>query len=78
MVYPLYVIRDVKVSYGTPYAMNNNDAAQRDFSFKLHNNEILGFSPSDYSLYRVGSYDTESGKITPEDPVFIVEGSVIF
>lgn len=78
MVIPVYCIRDVKVGYAAPYVHTNNESAQRDFSYKLHNNEVLGFSPSDYSLYRIGTFDSESGRLTPEDPEFIVEGSAVF
>lgn len=80
MKYPIYSMRDSKVGFGTPFVETSDVTAQRGFAFAINNKDgIMGFSPSDFDLYRLGWFDTESGQIGSEDvPFFIVSGSSVF
>lgn len=72
----LYSIRDSKVSFGVPFLEQSDAAARRGFSFAFHNqNSVVGFSPSDFSLYRIGTFDDVSAKLESITPVFICSAS---
>lgn len=65
MIYGLYSIRDAKTSF-MPLTVDVNDAsACRNFEHAVRQPESLLCSHSaDYALYRVGSFDTDSGVVT--------------
>lgn len=79
MTYPVFSVRDVKANGFTPPTVYvNSEVAKRDFDYRLHNDNSMGFSPSDYELYMVGSFDPETGKIEGCLPEFIVGGAELF
>lgn len=68
MIYNLYVVRDIKSGYTAPMLDLNDESAIRNFKDSCLNvklNPSMFYNPSDYSLYCVGSYDTETGIIQP-------------
>lgn len=76
----LYAIRDKKASLFLSLAQDTNDeTAIRNFSYAMNNsNNIFAFSPTDFALYRVGTYDTTSGKLDALTPVeLICEGDSV-
>lgn len=76
MIYPMFVIRDSKIGYLTPIMLENNDAtALRNFSTMLaDDHSVIKLHASDFSLYRIGSFDTESGIVDSLDaPLFIAD-----
>lgn len=76
MKYPIFSLRDVKANgFAPPVVYVNEAVARRDFQYRLHNDNSMGFSPSDYELYRIGVFDTELGTIEGCLPEFIVTGS---
>lgn len=81
MKYPMYCVRDVQVGFNSPMVDINDNTATRNFTMAVNdpNNGVMHFSPADYDLYRVGTFDTESGLVEPEPvPVHIVSGSSVF
>lgn len=67
----VYSIKDEKVSF-TSLTTNRNDAsARRDFAMDVNNPQMrmLNFSPSDFSLYRIGTFDIETGILEPCSPL---------
>lgn len=74
MIY-VYAIRDARTGFLAPTFEVNDAVAARNFHHACMNSDSLLFShPADYSLYRIGSFDSESGRITPEDlPVLITD-----
>lgn len=72
----LYVIRDQRTSFMTPSVDFNDQSAVRNFEHAvLQKDSLFNTHAEDYSLYRIGLYDNESGRITPEDfPVLILDG----
>lgn len=76
MIYSVYAIRDVRVGFSRGLSASENDAvAERDFFYAVANSDgpISEFA-QDYSLYRIGSFDTESGVIHPEPvPIHIAD-----
>ncbi len=72
----LYVIRDQRTSFMTPSVDFNDQSAVRNFEHAvLQKDSLFNTHAEDYSLYRIGQYDNESGRITPEEfPVLILDG----
>ena len=77
MIYPVYIIRDVKVGFSPDFIVQLNEAAAvRGFEYMMSNtNTINGQFPTDFELYQTGEFDTESGTINSiVPPKFIVSG----
>lgn len=64
MKYGIYCIRDSKTGFLTPTADQNDQTAMRNFAHAAMQNNTLFYShPQDYSLFRIGVFDSESGII---------------
>lgn len=76
----VYAVRDNKVGFLTPTVEDADAIAIRAFAFSVNNSGgIVGFAPSDFDLYRIGCYDTETSVISPEvPPVLICSGGSVF
>lgn len=79
-IYPVYAVRDLKADgFGTPMIYVNENVAKRDFDYRIHNDNSMGFSPNDYDLYHIGSFNSRTGVIEGLDmPVLIINGGQIF
>lgn len=77
MIYGVYVIRDVKVGFLTPTFDVNDQSAIRNFCHAVVSSDsILSTYASDFSLYRIGSYDSDDGFLSPLCPsVHLFEAS---
>ena len=81
MKYPIFAVRDVHVGFNSPMVDTNENCAIRNFTYAINNpdNGIMHFSPKDYDLYRIGTYDTDSGFIDAEVvPVLVISGQSVF
>ena len=73
--YPIYAMRDVKAGFGNPELSLNDATMKRTFAMRI--NQIgteIAFSPADYSLYKIGEYEIETGKLIPMMPELVCEG----
>lgn len=68
MIYGLYSIRDVKTGFLPPTTDVNDDSAKRNFAFAFKEDSLFVFARSDYSLYKIAEYDTDSGQVVPVNP----------
>lgn len=77
MIYSVYAIRDVKTGFMTPTFDQNDQTAIRNFSHAVVNSDtILSSFCKDFSLYRLGSFDSDSGLLTREElPVHLYEAA---
>lgn len=77
MIYGLYAMRDERTGFLTPVPEQNDAAAIRNFFHTVQNSDGILFSfASDFRLYRIGQFDSDSGSITTLSPVeFIASGS---
>ena len=67
MMLGLYSIRDIHTGYLSITTDINDNSALRNFEHALEQQNTLYYThPSDYDLYRVGTYDTETGEIIAE------------
>lgn len=76
MIYNLYSIKDAKSCY-MPCTPDRNDAcAVRNFEHAVRQpDSLLASHPNDYSLFRVGQFDDETGVVVPEAPVLLCDAS---
>lgn len=75
MKYGIYVIRDQRTSFLTPTVDMNDATAMRNFEHAIQDKNSLFFTHvEDYSLYRIGTYDSDTGSIDPEMATLIVDG----
>lgn len=78
MKYPVYCVRDTKVGFDTQFIVQANEsAAVRGFTFMVNNpGNMPSFAPSDFELYQIGEFETDSGVFTAVIPAqFIVNGA---
>lgn len=75
MKYPVYAMRDLKAGFGNPELSLNDETMKRTFAMRI--NQIgteIAFSPSDYSLFKIGEYEIEKGTLIPMLPELVCEG----
>lgn len=76
MVYILYCIYDkIAGQYGSPTPQLNDSTAERWFLHIINKNEFA--EPTDFELFKIGSFETSSGTLISYTPEFIVKGRVI-
>lgn len=79
MKYPVFSYRDNKVGFGMPVIDQNEAAAIRGFSYAVNGRDgIMGFSPADFDLYKIGVFDSEKGTIEGFVPELVVSGASVF
>lgn len=76
MIYGLYSIRDTKTGFMTPVMEANDEAAIRNFFHAVQNSDGILYSFSqDFTLFKIGSFDSESGVLAPFVPILhVAEG----
>lgn len=66
MIYPVCAMRDEKVGFLSPFAESNLDTAKRNFAHACsQSNSIYAFCPSDFVLYHIADFDSDSGEVIP-------------
>lgn len=77
MVYGVYSIRDIKTGFMTPSMDVNDASAARNFYHAVVKSEGILFTyASDFALYKLADFDSESGSIFPLPvPAHIADGS---
>ena len=74
MLKHIYAIRDYKVGYTNLVVEENQDVAIRSLKMALRNPDTLFHNePKDFALFRLGTYNTETGDIIPNEPILVAE-----
>lgn len=64
MIYGVYSIRDQLVGFGQPTIAVNDEVIQRQFKILVNDpNNTISLAPKYYDLYKIGTYDDETGKL---------------
>lgn len=66
MIFGVYSIRDALTGFMAPVCELSDAVAVRNFSSAVSDGrpgQVMHFRPSDFSLYRIGDFDSESGSI---------------
>ena len=77
MISGIYAIKDAKSTF-MPCIVDVNDAtAIRNFEHSVRlKDSILSSHPNDFALFRVGSFDNETGTVTaPNVPEFLCDAA---
>lgn len=78
MIYPVYCVRDNKVGFQPQLLLeHSNESAKRGFAYAINNEGLMNYSPKDFDLYKVGTFDTEKGKIESCVPEIITQGFAV-
>lgn len=66
----LYSVYDVKLkAYGRPFCSPNDETAERSFQHVVNDSvNAVHLSPSDYTLFAIGSFTDHDGLIETETP----------
>lgn len=73
-VYTIAAVKDeMSQVFLTPIFVKQIGEAQRSFEWQINNTPIWKDNPSDFSLYRLGFFDEETGELT-FDPEKLVNG----
>lgn len=61
--------------FNNPFFAPTEVHATRSFAIEVNRNEqsAIAFAPQDFSLYRIGSFDDQTGNLIPETPALIIE-----
>lgn len=74
MILNVYSVRDLTTGFNQPWCDKSDEAAIRGFGFSINQNDIMGFRPSDFQLFQIGTFDTEKGDLGTMLPTLIVRG----
>lgn len=68
----IYSIHDAHVGFMAPVTDMNDATAMRNFSVQVNTNETIKRHSLEFTLYRIGSFDSDSGLIEAEIPPELV------
>lgn len=75
----LFCVYDTKSGqHGNPFIMESDESAKRSFLDSLAEVRmptLLSKFPTDYELRRLGTYDTETGELSPEKPALVANAA---
>lgn len=76
MKFFVYAVRDVLTGFMTPTLEQNDAVALRNFAmacdFSKRDVSLMAHKPSDFSLFRIASFDSETGVLSPIVPIELV------
>lgn len=67
----MYSIKDELNGYTTPIPIASDDLAKRYFKEQVYTNPTIKNSKEDFSIWRMGTFDTETGEYKNEVPVLL-------
>lgn len=67
MILKMYAIKDELNGFTTPIPFNNDDIAKRYLRDQYECNPTIKNSPKDFSIHYLGEFDTELGRMIPND-----------
>lgn len=79
MIYGVYSMRDSKTGFTNLTLDSNDESAVRNFTHALTVSDgLFQTFPQDFALLRLGSFDTDTGKLTPEPlPAHLIDGAQV-
>lgn len=79
MIYGLYAMRDSRTGFMSPVIEANDDAAIRNFAHTVRQSDgILSTFCQDFSLFRLGDFDADTGRVAPLVPIVqLADGAAV-
>lgn len=65
MILGLYAVQDTLIGFNAPFALNSDEVAERAF----RNTITKEPNATDLRLYKLGTYNDESGEVIPNVPI---------
>lgn len=62
MILKTYAIKDEHNGYATPIPFPNDETAKRYFREMQQENITIRYTPEDFSIWRLGTFNTETGE----------------
>lgn len=79
MMYKIYSVRDKLSGYMNIFLERSDALAERGFSAVVNDSSSSIYcNPGDYDLYKLGSFNTDSGVIIADNPDFVCSASSLF
>lgn len=79
MKYGIYSVRDKLSGYLNMFLEKSDAHATRNFSIIVNDDtSVISSCPGDYDLYRIGSFDTDSGCLSGDKPEFVVSAGSLW
>lgn len=76
----IYCIRDDLNGFMPPFLAPSDAYAKRDFSAAVNNEKssnAIAFSPNDFALYNMGTFDLDTGKFQCGLPELVCRGGAL-
>lgn len=73
MIKPMYCIKDTMAGWKEPSLFISEEVAKRDFAVGFKDHPLKDY----YQLWKIGTYDTESGTIIGIEPELQMKGADI-
>lgn len=75
MIFNVYSMRDEFTGFIQPTFEMSDNVAIRNFSFAINRKDTLMYAnPKHFDLYRIGSFDTETGNLSKIEPELVCTG----
>ena len=69
MTYNIYTVKDeLTGTFLNPSVINSDNEAKRIFKYQVNNTGVWKDNPEDFSLYKVATFDDETGTIVGIKP----------
>jgi len=74
MILCKYTIYDSALeAYHQDYSLENDAIALRQFADMANEETQIAKNPEDYSLWRIGTFETTTEELTPQEPTYIAK-----
>lgn len=73
MILKMYALKDELNGYTSPIPFTNDEMAKRYLKDQFEANPTVKNSPKDFSIWRVGEYETENGNFKGEETIVLIE-----
>lgn len=73
MIFGLYSIKDELSGFSAPIPMEDDKQAKRYFKQRLIDTSIMKSNPTDFSIWCIGQFDTNTGVIRAFNPADLVK-----
>lgn len=74
MMFNLYAIKDELSEFASPLPIEDDAQAKRFFIYKVTTEPLMKDNPKDFSIWKIGSYDSLTGRIIACEPNLIERG----
>lgn len=72
MIFNLYAIKDELSEFAAPLCIEDDAQAVRFFKNKVFENRMMMDNPEDFSIWKIGKYETETAIVTYSAPEKII------